>query len=353
MGSPLSPIIANMFMEHFETRALESAPLKPKLWLRYVDDTFIIWPHDRQHLGNFFNHLNNQHRDIKFTMEIEDNNCIPFLDTLITKPDSGPVQHQVYRKPTHTDRYLHYKSFHHPSVTQSVANTLVRRAYTISDQRHLQMELDHVKTALQENGYPPHKMKTTRPTSSNTDSPQSTVIIPFIGPASFKIQRTLQKANIQVRHSSVTKLHSLLHTHKDKKDPHSNPGVYKIPCNCGKVYIGETGRSISTRLKEHKACYRQSQWEKSAIVKHAQQENHVIDWENSQLIHRTPNWYNRRVREAIEIFKHNTVPQDTGLHISSIWNPLLRSAHLDSQNQNEHQPIRTQDSINQSADISS
>lgn len=45
MGSPLSPIIANPFMKDFETKALESSRLKPKLWKRFVDDTFVIWPH--------------------------------------------------------------------------------------------------------------------------------------------------------------------------------------------------------------------------------------------------------------------------------------------------------------------
>ena len=99
----------------------------------------------------------------------------------------------------------------------------------------------------------------------------------------------------------------------------------KIPCEYGKVYIGETGRSFNTRIKEHKACQRLGDGDKSAIVKHAQQ--HKINWEDSSLIISIPHWHTRRVREAIEILQHNTVPQDSGLHINDIWHPLLQKTH--------------------------
>ena len=69
-----------------------------------------------------------------------------------------------------------------------------------------------------------------------------------------KLQRILKTVNIEVRHRSSNKLHSSLHTYKDRKRKNTQPGVYKIPCECGKVYIGETGRSFNTRFKEHKAC---------------------------------------------------------------------------------------------------
>lgn len=46
MVLPLSPIVGDIFMKAFERVALDSSSYKPKMWFRYVDDTFIIWTHE-------------------------------------------------------------------------------------------------------------------------------------------------------------------------------------------------------------------------------------------------------------------------------------------------------------------
>ena len=53
MGSPLSPMMANIFMEDLEMHALETSPCKRKVWLRYVDDVFAIWPYGDHLLDTF------------------------------------------------------------------------------------------------------------------------------------------------------------------------------------------------------------------------------------------------------------------------------------------------------------
>ena len=115
MGSPLSPIVANLYMEYLEKKAIDSSTLKPRDWKRYMDDTNIIWPHGRESLDMFLTHLNNHSDHIKFTMETQENNSLPFLDVLLTKKTDGSLSHQVYHKKTHTDRYLHAESHHHLS----------------------------------------------------------------------------------------------------------------------------------------------------------------------------------------------------------------------------------------------
>ena len=70
MGSPLSPVIANLFMEDFENTALATADFQPKLWKRYVDDTF-VWPQGTDQLQIFLHHINHLHENIEFTIEKE------------------------------------------------------------------------------------------------------------------------------------------------------------------------------------------------------------------------------------------------------------------------------------------
>ncbi|XP_021918637.1 uncharacterized protein LOC110829329 [Zootermopsis nevadensis] len=117
MGSPLSPVIANFFMEHFEE--MDGATFKPLCWFRYVDDMFVIWPLGPGKLAEFLNHLNSIHESIQFTMETEKNGHLPFLDIDIHRKPDGSLVHKVYRKSTHTDFYLNSNSHHHPSNKQA------------------------------------------------------------------------------------------------------------------------------------------------------------------------------------------------------------------------------------------
>ena len=111
MGSPVSAVVANLYMEFFEEMALTSAPDKPALWKRYVDDIWCIVKKGKEE--ELLDHLNSVRPSIKFTMELEKDGKLPFLDCSLQRGEDGMLTSTVYRKPTHTDRYLHYTS-HHP-----------------------------------------------------------------------------------------------------------------------------------------------------------------------------------------------------------------------------------------------
>ena len=83
MGSPLGPLLANVFMCHLEER-LSDNDLMPLFYRRYVDDTFTVMPgHDAA--KTFLDLLNGLHPSIDFTMELSDDDSIPLIGMLITK----------------------------------------------------------------------------------------------------------------------------------------------------------------------------------------------------------------------------------------------------------------------------
>lgn len=243
---------------------------------------------------------------------------------MLNRPCAKPA-HTVHRKPTHTDRYLHSSSFHHPRFKSAVQNTLVRRAFNICDQDSLKQELHHIQTSLRLNGYKTFNFNQPKP-SLPAERPdfKATITLPYIGLTSHKLQRIFSQAQVKTFHTAPNKIQASLHTHKDKQDTQAKAGVYRIPCECGKVYIGETGRNVSTRIKEHQAHGRLGHLDKSAIIKHSQEQDHLIKWKQAKLIAPVKFWHQRRVREAIEIKSHNTVPQDIGFFINDIWSPLLK-----------------------------
>ena len=98
MGSPLSLIVANLYMENFEKKALNTTCNPPRLWMRYVDDTFVIQRED---------HINNIDPAIKFTVEgNQENGAIPFLDTLVKLEADNSLSITVYKTPIHTNQYI-------------------------------------------------------------------------------------------------------------------------------------------------------------------------------------------------------------------------------------------------------
>ena len=83
MGSPVSAVVANLYMEFFEELELQSAPSRPRFWKRYVDDTCCIMEKDE--VEPLLDHLNSIHPTIKFTMELERDGSLPFIDTKLTR----------------------------------------------------------------------------------------------------------------------------------------------------------------------------------------------------------------------------------------------------------------------------
>jgi len=90
---------------------------------------------------------------------------------------------------------------------------------------------------------------------------------------------------------------------KDQRPPLSSAGVYKIPCSCGKVNIGETERMVNIRMKEHQRDVRLKHITQSALSEHNIEIGHQILFDKTSTIATTTSYFPRKYKEAIEIQK--------------------------------------------------
>ncbi len=109
MGSPVSPIICNLYMEDFKQKAIATAEHPPLWWFRYMDITHTKLK--TEHAKSFIEHLNTIDDDIKWTTGEVDGE-LAFLDCCTIRTEDGSINTKVYHKATHTSQYLNWESNH-------------------------------------------------------------------------------------------------------------------------------------------------------------------------------------------------------------------------------------------------
>ena len=332
MGSPVSPIVANLYMEDFEERALSSFPNPPRFWGRYVDDTMTIIK--TVHIESFSNHLNNINEHIKFTSELEESGQIPMLDCLMVRNEDNTLRFKVYRKSTHTDHYLQFDSHQPLEHKLGVIRTLTHRAkLLVTEEEDKVQELAHIQKVLSVSGYtkwawslPGSKKLVPHPRSSSEQKPKGHVTIPYVRGISEPICRKLRKAGIVAHTRPQNSIRSQLVHPKDKEKPENRCGVvYHLSCTeCKSEYIGETERALRKRLAEHRR-------DSSPVGHHLNYNKHKLDQDNIKIVDKDNRWFERGVREAIHI--RTTSPslnRDQGRHqLPPVYNSLLQQESRD------------------------
>jgi hypothetical protein len=101
--------------------------------------------------------------------------------------------------------------------------------------------------------------------------------------------------------------------------------IKNIPCECGKVYIVQSGWSIQLRIKERERHIRLVQPDKSAVAERSFNCDHFIRSQNTELLSTKTGYMDRLIREAIKIEMHpNNIDRDGEFNLSKSWKPLLR-----------------------------
>ena len=155
MGSPLGPTLANVFLCHFKEQWMSDCSIdyKPISYRRYVDNTFLLFSSEL-HVTKFLNYMNSKHRNIKFTVEREENNSLSFLDTKIFC-DGWKFQTSVYRKSTFSGVLTNFESFSSISHKHNFVSNLVHRGFMIcSSYKTLHFKILKLKQIFRINGNP-------------------------------------------------------------------------------------------------------------------------------------------------------------------------------------------------------
>ncbi|MCB1073870.1 MAG: GIY-YIG nuclease family protein, partial [Chlamydiia bacterium] len=223
--------------------------------------------------------------------------------------------------------------------------------------KYLQEELNYIRNTMMLNGYPKgfietqisntlmkidvgkqQKSKISKETESN--EPLVKMFMPYEKGISEKIKRVAKKSRIEVIFTKGKTLQTKLTNNNSKSDILDTTGVvYMAGCKeeCDMKYIGQTGRKLKTRLKEHVskaknykngAATANPEVKISGLSQHLYTAKHTLDWDNVEILTKDNNFRSRSIKEAIHIStsKHKLMnKREERTEISSIWKSILQT----------------------------
>ena len=332
MGSPLAPVLSNIFMSHQEKKWLEDCPvdIKPLKYLRYVDDTFLIF-NDRQNPNDFLNYLNHKHPNIKLTIENETNNTLPFLDVFIQRKEFT-FETSVYRKPTFTGLGTNFLSNTQHNFKISSIKTLIYRAYNLcSNYKLFNKEIVFIVNFFKNNKYPTSLVyyhircflnklydKGNQPTIHTVNKNKIFCKIPYAGYLTYKIKNDLNlffrkhypQLNINLISTNNYSIGSLFKHKMPLPDFLCSSVVYSyssLECATPQ-YIGSTIRQLQCRIDEHKGISVRTKLPVStpnfsSIREYCNNKNMIINNNQFKILSRCSNPFDIRLLEALYIKK--------------------------------------------------
>ena len=347
MGSPLGPTLANVFLCYWEEIWLQKCSEKfaPAYYIRYVDDTFVLFS-SKDHVKKFEKFLNSRHKNIHFTYEVEQNDCLSFLDVLVTR-EGTCLSTSLYRKPTFSGLYTNFFSYISEKYKKGLILSLLFRifAFTITwDKFH--SEVEFLREIFKKNFYPEHffdkcikmfldkKMCDTH----TVEKRELKISLPFLGKYSNQMKKKIsslaseyfQNTKISIVWNSPRRLRNLF-VFKDRLPMRLRSKIlYRFTCNgCNSIYLGKSKRHFLVRAYEHLGkslltdklyTYNPKHNNNSGILDHLHEKdecNGTLD--DFEIIGKANNDYFLRIKESLLINKYkptiNSKEKSIPLHL--------------------------------------
>jgi hypothetical protein len=323
MGSPASPVIADIVMEELLKNTLEKLKTKPRLLTKYVDDLFAITKSNETE--NILLELNSYHKNIKFTIEKEQNSKLPYLDSTINRV-GGKLKLKWYKKPMASGRLINHNSKHPRTMIINTARGCIKRMFDISDKMYHNEIKREVTKILTDNDFPKFLIKKLiqkyqeTPRDNKNRQLKLYKSLTYVPTLSERFMRSdcYNSAEVQIAHKPF---HTLRHLYSNTKSKitalDKNNVIYKIPCSgnitetCDGVYVGTTKLKLKTRLAQHKSDFKlrhQFTTQKTALMTHCANKHHSPNFDATTILQQEQHYAKRYTLEMLHII--NTPTQD-------------------------------------------
>ena len=275
MGKLFAPNYANIFMAQWEGEALAKSPLQPLIYLRFLDDIFILWQHGEQAFWKFFETLNSHTHSIKLKATLS-HTSIDFLDVTIYKSDlfreTGKLDTKVYFKPTDTHDLLHKHSYHPKHTFKGILKSQIIRFHRISSRESdFEQACSTLFSSLRTRGYSKRFLRTVKnQTIQEIKIKQGTThgVTTCGGSKCGCCNYIISDTKIELKH---TKFDCIGNLNCDSANI-----IYVITCTkCTMGYVGETGNTLRTRLHQHLSDIRLQK--PTAVAEHFNTAGHSLE----------------------------------------------------------------------------
>lgn len=340
MGNCLSPICSDIVMAELQQTCLSKLSFQVPFFKRFVDDIVTCVPQNE--IDTILNIFNSFHPKLQFTVEMEDNCKIPFLDILLIR-EQNVIITDWYHKPTFSERFLNFNSSHSFSHKINIIQNLRNRAVKLSHQKFHSKNLTAIKSYLLKNSYPQklinrllfevHPQRSLTIKTQNESQGIKYFKIPYVRNLSENLKKIVSTGNIHITFGSENTIGKRFYTDLKPKTPKElvSNVVYKIPCNdCDRAYVGETSRYLKIRLSEHERSVRPHNLllhtNKTALAQHCENTGHKFRFEETKIVAKQNNRRKRQFQEMIHIKKNKTVnrKEDTQNLCTSYYNLISK-----------------------------
>ncbi|KAI4475426.1 hypothetical protein M0804_014325 [Polistes exclamans] len=277
MGNPASPVLANIVMNYILKNVEGMLPYQVPFLKVYVDDIVTAIPKDGIEVTiKTFNSVN---KKIQFTIEVENNKTLLFLDLKIIRKEDSSILTDCQKI--------------------RVVKGLLFRALTLSSKEFHNNNMKKIEIILKHKNCPTSLIHMIfykfRLVKEQEKEPNNKKIIrfPFIKPLSNRINKCFKNTNVKLVFYNLVKIKSIYTKLKDKDNKLEQSNlVYKIPCECEQCYVGQTKQKLKKRLDQHRNDSKPRNAQKTnttALAEHHFKTGHIFKFDETKILDKEDN----------------------------------------------------------------